>query len=165
MPLDELLRRVHADPEAAPADWNALRREIQEEHARASSEAERVALVAVFHALMDRVERSVIAPQEQGLFRETRLQSYRLLLIREAQIGENVCAETLYAVTRREIEAGRMSAEDELCRRAAREVAAPHLTRAELMAIEAQKRAEASLLPQTQPASRWRRALKWLRRG
>lgn len=164
MRVDQLLQRVQADPDAAPPDWVDLRAEIQQEHAQATTTEARVAWLGTFNALMDLVERSAIVPENLANFRQTRARDYRQMVLREAQIGEHVCAETLDAVTRREVDAGRLSPDDELRRRAVREMAAPHPTRAQLMAMDAQKRAQASQLTQTQPASRWRRALTWWRR-
>lgn len=165
MRVDELLQRVQADPETAPPDWVALRAEIQGEHARATTTELRVALLGTFHALMDLVERSAIVPENLATFRQTRLSDYRQMVVHEARIGEHVCTETLDAVTRREVDAGRMPPDDELRTRAVREMAAPHPTRAQLMAMDAQKRAQVSSLMQTQPAGRWRRALTWWRRS
>lgn len=165
MRVDELLQRVQAHPDAAPSDWVRLREEIQEEHARATTTEVRVALLGIFDVLMDLVERGAVAPENLAMLRQARLRDYRQLVVREALIGENICAETLDAVTQREVDSGRMSPDDELRRRATLEMAAPHPTRAQLMAMDAERRAQASLLPQTQPASRWRRTLKWLRRN
>lgn len=165
MRVDELLQRVQANPDAAPPDWAEIREEMLEAHERAETTEERVALLEVFDALMDLVERSAVAPDELAAFRRTRLTDYRQMVVREAQIGDSICVETLDAVTQREIDAGRMSPDDELRDRVAREMAAPHATRAELMARDAERRAEVSMLPQTQPASRWRRTLKWFQRN
>ena len=107
---------------------------------------------------MDLVERN-IGPDDLPLFRETRLKDYRLLLVREALIGENVCVETLDAITRREIEAGRMTPDDELRVVAVAGMATEHSSRAE--AIAAQKPAAIAPPPQA-PAFGWRRLLSRL---
>ena len=87
---------------------------------------------------MDRVERSGIV-QELEMFKEARRQDYALLITKEALVGENVCAETLDAITEREVAAGRMAPEDPIRQGAVAAMAAPHFTRAELVAMEADK--------------------------
>lgn len=88
------------------------------------------------------LERSESPPNLLQDFRKTREADYRLFLVRESMVGENVCAETLAAVTQREVDAGRMSPDHTLYTMAHEQVAKPHLSRAELVAITAKKRGQ-----------------------
>jgi hypothetical protein len=71
--------------------------------------------------------------------RKVRAADYNLLIMKEAMIGEHVCADTLYEVTGREIEAGRMAPDDGLRQLAAKRVSEPHPSRAEMIALAAKK--------------------------
>jgi hypothetical protein len=96
------------------------------------TELHRISLLQTFQAVMDIAE-STILPEDVEVFRNAREQQYKTFIYQESMVGENVCVETLYAVTQREIDAGRMSIEHS-CRKLAEEAtAAPHLTRAELL--------------------------------
>jgi hypothetical protein len=66
-------------------------------------------------------------------------------------VGANVCADTLAAITQREVAEGRMAPDHELYVMAHQQVALPHRSRAELVALAAQKDA-----PQPK-AGGWRR--------
>jgi hypothetical protein len=92
----------------------------------------RIGLLETFQAVMDIAEGS-IDPDDLKLFRETREKQYKTFIYQESMVGQNVCVESLYAITQREIDAGRMPS-DHSCRRLAEEgVSSPHLTRAELI--------------------------------
>ncbi len=76
-------------------------------------------------------------------------------------VGTNVCVGTLDEVTRREIDAGRMAEDDELRNLAKMSMAAPHLSRAELIAL-----ADGSVpSPDEAPSvGSWRRVVDWFRK-
>ena len=161
--MSNALARIQAAAETGESlNWRQLREEIHAEHENAASPTEREQLLAVFAALMDLVERTDIAPENIAEFRETRLKDYHLLVVREALVGENVCTETLDSVTRREVEAGRMSPDDELRVGAINAMVAPHYSRAELEAIAAGK---PPTPPQASQTTGWRRFLSKLTGG
>jgi hypothetical protein len=117
--------------------WREIRAKVHDEFDKATEE-QRCALLQLFTATMNIAE-ATIRPADLEIFRKTRKQDYNRLIVKESLVGESVCAETAYAVTRREIAAGRMSPDDELAKSAAAAIAAPYSSRAELIAIEAQR--------------------------
>lgn len=162
--MSDVLQRLRSLPLGAPLDWRKIREEIHNEHERATTTNQRVTLLGIYQTVMDTVERSGgIAREDLGDFKDARLKDYRLLIVREALVGENVCAETLNAITEREVAAGRMAPYDTLRRTATLGMAAPHLSRAELIALDAEQRSYIAT-PPAPPKSGWRSALAWLRR-
>jgi hypothetical protein len=95
--------------------------------------SKRVNLLTLFKSVMDIAEKSVSA-EDAELIRNAREQQYKTFIVQEAMVGENVCVETLYAVTSREITSGRMDESNSLRQLAIDGISAPHLTRAELIA-------------------------------
>lgn len=83
---------------------------------------------------MDIAETTVV-PENLQIIREARDKQYNSLILQECLVGENFCIETLYAVTSREISAGRMDESNRLRQVALDGTSAPHLTRAELIAV------------------------------
>ena len=81
---------------------------------------------------MESVEKT-ISFEERENFKYIRWWHYRNYLLQEVLVGQELCVETLYAVTEREIAAGRMEPSDRLRDIALRGRAQPHLTRAELI--------------------------------
>ena len=79
------------------------------------------------------IAETTLAPEDLEKFREARAQHYKTFIVQEWVIDGNVCTETLYEVTRREIDAGRMTSDNRLREIAETGMAAPHLTRAELL--------------------------------
>jgi len=149
--MSRVLAKIQAAADTGEnINWRQLREEIYDEHERATTSEEREHSLAVFTALMDLVDRTDIARENLNQFRETRHKDYNLLIVRESLVGENVCTETLNAVTRREVAAGRMHSDHELRIAAINGMAAPHHTRAELEAIAAGK---------SEPLHGWRRLL------
>ena len=140
MPMSTVFERIQTAVDAGEhLDWCQLREEIHDAHEKATTSAERERLLAAFSALMDRVERIDIAPENLAVFRETRLEDYHLLVVRECVVGETVCTETLDAVTLREVAAGRMAPDDELRVTAVDGMADSHYSRPELEAMAAAK--------------------------
>jgi len=134
----ETLESLTGTPGAALANWRAVREKIHDEFDRAASDEHRAALLAMFKRTMDLVESAVAGEDREG-FRQARQRDYNLLIVKECRIGENVCVDTADAVTRREVAAGRMSADHELRTMAVGGMAAPHFTRAELLEQQRQK--------------------------
>ena len=114
MSTSELLERMTATCAGSLLEWNEFRREIIEHFRRATSTPERVALLRAYQALMDAVERSPdVAAEDARKFKELRQQEYYLMLIAEAARPDGqVRPQKMEEITRREIEAGRMSPND-----------------------------------------------------
>jgi hypothetical protein len=111
----ELLQRVRSLDLGSPLPWTKIRDEIHDEYKQAST-ADRVILLDIYKAMMDIVEPN-IGPADLDAFRTARRQDYNLLLISECIVGGgDVSPEAIEAVTRREVAAGRMAADDELRR-------------------------------------------------
>ena len=117
-------------------NWREINKEICDEFGRATTEDQRVALLALFKSTMDIAE-TTVAPEDLERFQDARLKQYKLFIGQEALVGENICIETLQAITQREIAAGRMAPDDGLRKLAEMGMAAPHLSRAKLMATAA----------------------------
>ena len=166
MSTQELLQRLEAIPPGGDLNFVAIREEILREYDNASSTEDRVLCLAMFKVVMDTVERQLelwaqqgkATPSQLAEFKEARRKDYHSLIVQEALVGENVCVETLDSITRREIAAGRMTEENNLRNIAVKGMAEPHLTRAELLAIEAEKQKPKHSISQL--VSRWRQALK-----
>lgn len=137
-------------------NWQEIIEEINSEFGRVQTEDSRSALLATFKAVMDIAETTV--PQEQlSAFQEARYKHYSSFIVQEALVGQNVCTETLYAVTSREVNAGRMAPDHKLRIAAESGMAAPHLSRAELI--------EAAAAQESKPTSIWQRFLAWAGHG
>jgi hypothetical protein len=134
--MSAVITKIQAAAESGiNLNWRELREEIHNEHERSETSEQREQLLAMFVALMDLVERTDIAAENLDQFRQTRQKDYNLLIVRECLVGENVCTETLDAVTQREVAAGRMDPQHELRVMAINGMAAPHHSRAELQRI------------------------------
>jgi len=96
--------------------------------------SKRVDLLTLFTSVMDIAE-STVVPEDVQIIREARVKQYDSLILQESLVGENFCVETLYAVTSREISAGRMDESSRLRQVALDGTSGPHLTRAELIAV------------------------------
>lgn len=93
----------------------ALRDEIVELNKVAKTGEEQAAICFAFNALMDNVEADdLIDPSSLDQFRNVRKADYKMIVAQQAWIGENVDPARLEAVTRREVEAGRLDAHDGL---------------------------------------------------
>lgn len=141
MNANELLARLKEDAKAGKnIDWKAMREEIHTIAEGNIDMEERVVLLQIFGVLMDAMEGDLKSDGgDIDAFKDARKKDYNLLLIREALIGENVSVEFLGAITKREVEAGRMSDSDEMRQIAIRGLSEPHVTVAQLFHIE-QKR-------------------------
>jgi hypothetical protein len=116
MTLSELLDDVGDRPGHLLTRWREIRDEIHDEHERAITFNERGVLLAIYQVVMDFVEtQSSFSPKDLTAFKTARRQDYCLLLAREAVVeGGAVDPVRMEAVTRREVEAGRMAPDDEL---------------------------------------------------
>ena len=106
----ELCEHMLAQAESgAMFDWIGLRRQISDEFERAASSEDRGMLLGLWTAVMDEVERRL---RQRGLphplaeFCGARDQDYKIFIVQESLVCGTICAETLYAVTQREILAG-----------------------------------------------------------
>jgi hypothetical protein len=98
-------------------------------------------------------------------FRKARQTDYKKMIISECLVGENVCTETLDQVTRREIAAGRMAPDDNMRAIADKGMAAPYLTRSQLLDIEAKRKGTVSAPikePVSAPIKGLRRLGRWI---
>ena len=97
-------------------DWRGLREEIHDEVDKPITDEEHHTLLALFTALMDLVERNVVAhsPDKLADFKNTRLEDYRLLMVKRATVDGNVIPEKLHRITAREVAEGRMAPDDTL---------------------------------------------------
>ena len=114
-------------------EWDQTFLVDQSELNRAFLSSKRVDLLALFKVVMDIAETTVVAEDVQ-VIRDTREKQYNTFILQEAMVGENVCVETLYQVTEREITAGRMHSSNNLRKVALDGIAVTHFTRAELIA-------------------------------
>jgi hypothetical protein len=96
------------------ADWRGCREDIRDEFDKASTSEQRGALLAIFHAMMNIVEKNLIASDDLEKFRKARDQDYCLLLVKECTKDANVRPDLLEQATKREVEAGRMSQDHQL---------------------------------------------------
>ena len=90
-----------------------IRSDIHPEFKYATTDEERGVILAIHKTVMDHAERH-IGPADIAAFRKVRTEDYNLLLISESLVGENVSPELLERATRREVAAGRMSADNDL---------------------------------------------------
>jgi len=138
MNASQILEQLQGDAAAGKdIDFRSVREQIHDASERTTDSGERVLLLQIFHSVMELVERGTdMSPEDLQLFRDTRAKDYRLLLMREVLVGQNVSVELLNAVTQREVQAGRMSEDDELRQLAVTGIASPYLTVQELLKIE-----------------------------
>jgi hypothetical protein len=149
-----LLFQLLNAPGAPQTNWREIIKEVDNEFGRVTTEESRAALLATFKATMDFAE-TMVAPENLQTFQEARQKHYKSFIVQEALVGGNICVETLYAVTQREIDAGRMTADDGLCKAAETGMAEPHPSRAELIA-------QMSAQHEPKPPSLWKRLWAWL---
>jgi hypothetical protein len=138
MSASDLIDRLERMSPDQPLTWREIRDEIQREADTPNTPEERVLLLLLFNRTLDQAEREV-APEKLDELRKVRAADYKLLIMKEAMVGEHVCADTLYEITGREIEAGRMAPEDGLRQLATKRVSEPHPSRAEMVALAAKK--------------------------
>jgi hypothetical protein len=145
MSAQSLIQELSSRPVGESLDIAAIRERIYQEFDAASTSNERSMLLGVFAGTMDHAEKYLKGP-DLIAFQTARMQDYKLLLIKECLVGENVCAETMLWVTAREVAAGRMEETHSLRQLALSASQAPHPSRAELFAELARKSAPAAPL-------------------
>jgi len=123
-------------------DIAITRQKILKEFDAAATADDRSRVLAVFKAVMDATERTLIAKNEAELlsnFRAAREQDYKICIVQECTVGlhspggGDVSVERMMAVTNREIAAGRMTEQHSLRQIAVQGAAAPHLSDAQLV--------------------------------
>jgi hypothetical protein len=132
-----LVRMLAAGYDGSLREWNKFRNEMVKNFKCASTTSERVALLRAYRALMDAVEQAPgLASKDIAEINKARLSEYRLLLVAKGAGPDGFLdSRKMEEITRREIEAGRMSPDDVLRKdtvRALREmgVGVPPITRA-----------------------------------
>lgn len=118
------------------SDWQQVREEIINSHDKASKVEEYITLLSLHKSLLDIVESQLIASEDVEQIREIRDQDYNMLITRECTIGGSICIDTLYELTQRELEAGRMGPEHSLINLAVDAIAEPHYSREQLLRQE-----------------------------
>jgi hypothetical protein len=134
----DFLESIPEDPAEVLANWRDIRQRIDDQFKQASTWEEWTTL----HALRDSVLNLVkptINPDDQAKFQEAGENIYKLHIVQECTIDGQICVETLDAVTRREIDTGRMSPKHKFRHTAEMGMRAPHFTRAQLLQAEAEK--------------------------
>ena len=86
--------------------------------------------------LMDAVEQQLSEDEEIEKVQEVRNQDYNMFITRECTIGGSICIDTLYELTQRELEAGRMGPTHSLINLAVDAIAEPHYSREQLLRQE-----------------------------
>jgi hypothetical protein len=96
------------------SDWRGCREDIHDHFDTASTSEQRGAVLAIFHAMMNIVEKNLIASDDLEKFRKARDQDYCLFIVKECTEDGNVRPDLLEQATRREVEAGRMPQDHQL---------------------------------------------------
>jgi hypothetical protein len=107
--MNERLQQLLATARAAPdVDWLELRDRLFEEHARATTAADKSDCIAAWTALMDAVEKQA-SPADLPKLEEARRKDYNVFVVNEALVDGQVEPAKLGEVTLREVTAGRMA--------------------------------------------------------
>lgn len=118
MSANEIFQQLQLLPSDSALNWRRIRDRITEGYSRVST-ADRIILLKLYHAVIEMAERQV-PPNDLERFRIGRQQDYYRMLVSEWLTRDGkVSPETMDAVTRREVAAGRMSPNDALRRIAA----------------------------------------------
>jgi hypothetical protein len=138
MDLKDLADQVNNN-EKKLADWEKVRKEIINRHEKASTVEEYITLLSLYKMLMDSVECQLPSASSVDVenIRELRRQDYNMLITRECTIGGSICIDTLYELTQRELEAGRMGPTHSLINLAVDAMAEPHYSREQLLRQQA----------------------------
>ena len=132
---NDLIDSVPESPAEALANWRQMRITIHDAFEKATSGEQRAGLLALHHSIMNLAE-TAIDPRDLENFREIRGHSYSLLIVKECLVGDEVCAKTAAAVTRREVDSGRMAANHSLRKLEQMAAFAAHLKRTRLLALQ-----------------------------
>jgi hypothetical protein len=131
MKIKELVERVNNMSESS-SGWLELHKHIVQHHKNAETEEEHEALLALHERLMDKIETHHSEHIDLEAFQKIRLQEYNKFLLRECQVGGSFCVDTLYALTQRELEAGRMLPSHEFINISIEATASDHYSREQL---------------------------------
>jgi len=131
MNIKELTDKVAAITDTSE-DWLALHQSITEFHNKAETEELHEAALALHESLMDKIETFFSEDLDLEAFRKVRLQEYNKLLLRECEVGGSFCVDTLYELTQRELEAGRMAPTHEYIDASIEATASEHYSREQL---------------------------------
>jgi hypothetical protein len=111
--IADLMLRMKSKEELTWEKARAFRDEIVELNKTAQTDEEQTALVFAFHSLMNQVEEfELVDPSSLDHFRNVREADYKMMLSAQALIGEHINPDRLECITRREVEAGRLAADD-----------------------------------------------------
>jgi hypothetical protein len=135
MSFEDLADKVERCAEDATS-WLKVRDEIISRHENATTVDEYITLLSLHKMLMDNVERKLPSGVNIEEIKALKSRDYKMLLKREYIIGGSVCIDTLYELTQRELEAGRMGPEDKLINLAVDAIAEPHYSREQLLRQE-----------------------------
>ena len=119
------------------SSWQQVREEIINRHDEAVSVEEYITLLSLHKSLMDAVECQLPGGIDVEKVREVSRKDYIRMLTRECTIGGSLCIDTLYELTQRELETGRMAPADDLINLAVDAIAEPHYSREQLLRQEA----------------------------
>ena len=136
MNLKDLADKVNNNAKKL-TDWKKVRKEIINRHEKASTVEEYITLLSLHKMLMDSVEHQLPSSVDVENIRELRQQDYTMLITRECTIGSSICIDTLYEITQRELEAGRMGPTHSLINIAVDAIAEPHYSREQLLRQQA----------------------------
>lgn len=112
-------------------EWDELFQKIKTDEDLKRTEHKRIGLLDTFKSVMDIAE-TVIDPDDLEKVKTARDRQYKSFIYQESVVGENICIETLNYVTQREIDSGRMTADNSLRQLAEEGMKSPHLSRSEL---------------------------------
>jgi hypothetical protein len=129
--MEELLEMTE-NAGRALAHLPEIMQKISDEFTKADTVEKREALLQLRHTLLALVE-STVAAESLDEFRAATAKQYSAYIVEECLVGQNICVDTLDAVTRREVAAGRMSPDHNLRKHAAEAVLEPHFSREELI--------------------------------
>ncbi len=112
---------------------SALHEKILYLHEHASTGGEYIFLLEMHKKLLDCIENQLPKDFDLEKFKDARMKEYNTLLLRECVIGGSVCVETLYEITQRELEAGRMLPSHEYINASIHATASHHYSRDQLL--------------------------------
>jgi hypothetical protein len=111
--IADLMLRMMSKEELTWEKARAFRDEIVEINKTAQTDEEQTALVFSFKSLMNQVEEfDLIDPSSLDHFKNVREADYKWMLSVQAMIGEHIDPDRLEYITRREVAAGRLAADD-----------------------------------------------------
>ncbi len=118
------------------SNWRQVRKEIVNRHEISSRVDEYITLLSLYKMLMDMVEQQLSDREEIEIVKKIRKRDYRSFISRECSVGGSVCIDTLYELSLREVEAGRMEIDHDLVKLATDAVTVPHYSREQLLRQE-----------------------------